>query len=213
MKQLFFTHYPFLFVSIFSIIGMGCGNSPIFVNPPSPSYVVTAPAEFQGEWVREGYPAQHLRISKQEQGPLRLEFITLQTPKASESVKPTETPAAPKIVAGQTLRFDNTDWILLDWRAVIAAEGLERAGQGVYEVIKYTIITPHRICGTGMSANVFAEAIKSGELKGKVDTSMPLFKIVTVASPSADWVNWWSSLPTERKIFAGPMFCFKREGT
>lgn len=180
----------------------GC-SSPSFVNPPPAAYLVPLPGAINGIWANEVDNGERVRLSGQKDGTLRFDF---------SKVVPSNDPAYAKPLFAQTLRFDNTDWLLLDWRKLADWQGEQYTERSQYRLLKYSLEDPDRLCGTEMSTSIFAEAIESGQLTGTVDASGAIdepTKIVTVTSPGADWVKWWTTLPEDKKTFEAT-FCFRR---
>lgn len=194
------------------IVTLTACSSPEFVNPPPASYLAPLPAAINGTWANEEDNGERVRLSGQKDGTLKLYFS--QTKPSSE-----RSPKEPLLA--QTMHFDNADWILLDFRKIAAWQGEEPyTEKSQYRLLKYALDTPDRLCGTEMGINVFAEAIKSGQLEGKVVAPPPrppqgMGMVpsspgkVTVTSPGEAWVKWWIALPEARKKF-GPTWCFVR---
>jgi hypothetical protein len=190
-------------ISVVLMLLAGC-SSPEFVNPPSADYLAPAPSTISGTWKNVEENGERVRISGQKDGTLKLYF---------SSVAPSSEhhPAAPLLA--QSMHFDNSDWILIDFRKLAAWQGEEPyTEKSPYRLLKYVLETPDRLCGIELDTNVFAEAIKSGQLEGKVFTPPPHIpqpKNVTVTSPGELWVKWWIALPESQKKF-GPKWCFVR---
>lgn len=193
-------------IGITLLLLAGCSNSLSFVHPPPASYHVPLPAEINGLWAFEGKDrGERIRVTGQKDGTARLNFI--QTQPSSDPV-----PAEPLLA--QTLRFDNTDWLLIDWRKVSVLFGDKDNGKDSYRLLRFVPESPDRLCGIDLSVNIslFAEAIETGRLAGKVETNPGPLKsrAVTVTSTGADWVNWWNTLPESSKAIAPPEFCVRR---
>ncbi|MGE5486178.1 MAG: hypothetical protein ACM3PQ_00080 [Methanosarcina sp.] len=180
----------------------GCSMTPNFVQAPPPSYRVPLPPEIQGVWAREGKDnGERARITALGDGTVRVDLFKTR-PSAEDK------PQAPVFV--QALRFDDTDWLLVDLRELAAREGAKYPGDAPYKLIKYVMENDNRLCGILPSASRFAQAIKAGQLQGSVKTYVEPMINVTVTSPGAEWVKWWSELPSSDKMFAQPVFCFQR---
>lgn len=167
----------------------GCSSSS-FVNPPPPAYLVPLPSAINGTWANELDNGERVRLSGQEDGTIRFEFF---------QDKPSPNPPPAKPFLAQTLRFDNADWLLIDFRKLAAWQGEEFTEQAQFRLLKYVLENPDRLCGIEMGPSVFADAIKSGQLAGTVDTSDKRSIRVTVTSPGSEWVKWWTSLPESKK--------------
>lgn len=180
----------------------GCSMTPHFVNAPPASYRVPLPPEIQGVWAREGKDnGERARVTAQEDGTVHIDFYKTKP-------APADKPQAP--VLAQALRFDDTDWLLVDLRELAAREGDKYRGEAPYKLIKYVMEDDNRLCGILPSASLFAKAIKAGQLEGSVKTYVEPMIDVTVISQGEEWVKWWSGLPASEKMFAQPVFCFKR---
>lgn len=198
------SHLWKIFVVVSTLLS-GC-NSPSFVNPPPDAYLVPLPSAINGTWANETENGERVRLSGQQDGTLRLYFSNTNPSQASAPTEP---------LLAQTLRFDNTDWLLLDFNKMAAWQGEQNAEKSPFRLLKYVLKNPDRLCGIEMDTSVFAEAIKAGQLAGTTDTSdqkLPESKqliSVVVTSPGADWVKWWSALPESKKMF-GQTWCFQR---
>jgi len=180
----------------------GCGSSLGFVHAPPASYRVPLPDGIQGVWAREGPDnGERVRVSSLDNGTVRLDFF-----KTKPSSQPM--PEAPLIL--QALRFDNTDWLLIDMRKLSALEDAQYKGQAPYTLIKYALEDGNRLCGIQLGVSLFAQAIETGQLEGKVDVYAKPFMRATVTSSGEDWVKWWVAQPASEKMFAQPVFCFQR---
>lgn len=187
---------------IVTLLLAGCGGSPDFVHAPPASYRVPLPADIQGVWAREGKDSgERARVSALGDGTVRIDFFSTR-PDAKHI------PDTPLIA--QALRFDNTDWLLVDRNKLSAMEHSQYAGDAPYRLIKYVLEDDNRLCGIEPSASLFAAAITAGKLEGKVKSYAGPFKYVTVSSPGEVWVNWWSGLSASEKMFAQPVYCFQR---
>lgn len=183
-----------------------CGSAPDFMHEPPASYRVPLPAGVDGVWAREGKDnGERVRVSAQSDGALRIDFFTT----GSSSGKAPQEP-----LFARTLRFDNTDWLLIDMRQLSASEGSQYKGIAPFRLIKYILQDTDRLCGIEPSAQLFAEGIQAGKLKGDVVTYSappgPLMH-VTVTATGEEWVKWWSELPASAKTFAQPVFCFRKK--
>lgn len=184
----------------------GCSNSISFIHPPAASFHVPLPAEINGMWAFEGKDrGERIRVTGLQDGSVRFSFIQVQP---SNGALPVESFLA------QTLRFDNADWLLLDWRKLSTAFGDKDKGQGAYKLVRFVLDNPDRLCGIEMTARIdlFVEAIAAGQLEGTVLTNTAILKSthVTVTSAGPDWVKWWGALPESRKIMMPLEFCFRR---
>ncbi|HJV76379.1 MAG TPA: hypothetical protein VJ654_19310 [Noviherbaspirillum sp.] len=189
-------------ILIATLLLAGCSGSPDFVHQPPASYRVPLPADIQGVWAREGKDnGERARVSALGDGTVRIDIFSTR-PDAKHI------PDTPLIA--QALRFDNTDWLLVDRNKLSTMEHGRYTDNAPYRLIKYVLEDDNRLCGIEPSASLFAAAIKAGKLEGRVDDYAGPFKHVTVSSPGEIWVNWWSGLPASEKIFAQPVFCFQR---
>jgi len=189
----------------------GC-SSPEFTNPPPADYLAPPPAAINGTWANEEDNGQRVRLLGQKDGTLKLYF---------SQIKPSADASPKDPLQAQTMHFDNTDWILLDFRKLAAWQGEEPyTEKSPYRLLKYVLETPDRLCGIELDTGVVAAAIKTGQLEGKVVASSPLppqgmgmmassLGRVVVTSPGDVWVKWWISLPESGKKF-GPKWCFVR---
>ena len=181
----------------------GC-SSPDFANPPPDAYLSPLPAAINGTWANEVENGERVRLSGQKDGTLKLYF---------SNTKPNAEPTPEEPLLAQTLRFDNTDWILLDFRKLAEwQKGDPYTDHSPYRLIKYVLENPDRLCGIEMNPAVFAEAVKSGKLEGTVvapPPRMPQPPRVTITSPGEDWVKWWIAQPEDKKSF-GHSWCFTR---
>lgn len=187
----------------FMLLLAGC-NSPEFANPPPASYLAPLPAAINGTWANEVENGERVRLSGEKDGTLKLYF---------SETKPTAEPAPKEPLLAQTMHFDNADWMLLDFRKLAAwQKGDPYTEKSPYRVLKVVLEKPDRLCGIEMDTGVFAEAVKAGQLEGKVvlpPPHIPQPKGVTITSPGDAWVKWWIALPAAQKKF-GPTWCFVR---
>lgn len=180
----------------------GCSMTPNFVHAPPASYRASLPPEIQGVWAREGPDnSERARVTAQGDGTVRVDVYKIKP-------SPQDKPQAPLFL--QALRFDDTDWLLVDLRELAASEGAKYPGEAPYKLIKYVMEDGNRLCGIFPSASYFAKAIKAGQLRGSVKTYVEPMIDVTVTSSGDEWVKWWSALPASEKMFAQPVFCFQR---
>jgi hypothetical protein len=180
----------------------GCGGAPDFVHEPPASYRVPLSADIQGVWTREGKDnGERARVSALADGTLRIDFFSTRP----DAKNIPETP-----LIAQALRFDDTNWLLVDRNRLSTLEHSQYTGSAPYRLIKYVLEDSDRLCGIEPSASLFAAAIDAGKLEGKVERYAGPFKHVTVTSTGEDWVKWWSGLPAADKMFAQPVFCFQR---
>lgn len=185
-----------------SLLLGGCGVSPNFVHAPPAASRVPLPSKIQGVWAREGKDnGERARIVNLDDGTVRVDIFNV-TP------RPKDKPQEPLVA--QALRFDETDWLLIDMRRLAVREGDTYTGNAPYRLIRYALEGENRLCGIEPSANPFAKAIESGQLQGEVQNYVGSIKRVTVSSTGEEWVRWWSRLPASGKIFAQPVFCFQR---
>ena len=71
-----------------------------------------------------------------------------------------------------------------------------------YILLKFALENPDRLCGFEMNADVFADAIGSGELAGTYRPAQGFIRqTLTVTAPGGEWVKWWASLPDAKKTF------------
>lgn len=180
----------------------GCSRSPNFEHAPPASYRVPFPEELNGVWAREGDDnGERVRVNGLDDGTMQIKFF---------KTRPSGKPAPDQPLIAQTLRFDHKDWLLIDMRKVSSLHGSQYAGEAPYKLIRYVLEDPDRLCGIEPSATLFAGAIKSGKLDGKVKTYVEPMTFVTVTSAGEDWVKWWSGLPESEKMFVQPTYCFQR---
>lgn len=185
------------------VVLLAACSSPVFENPPPKSYLSAPPASLNGIWANEVKNGARVRLKGKKNGSLRMDFLT-------EDLSPD--PQAPKPLNAQIMRFDDTDWLLLDWRKLGEAVGEKSDAGPPYRILKYTLQGTDRLCGTEINPAVFAEGIESGQLTGTVGSNGSLHhpaNTAAVTSPGKDWVEWWIALPAEKKTF-GETFCFRR---
>ncbi|KIF81688.1 hypothetical protein [Noviherbaspirillum autotrophicum] len=189
-------------ISIAAVLLAGCGGAPDFVYEPPASYRVPLSADIQGVWAREGKDnGERARVSALADGMLRIDFF---------STRPDARHIPDTPLIARALRFDNTDWLLVDRNRLSALQHSQYTGSAPYRLIKYALEGDNRLCGIEPSASLFAAAIDAGKLEGKVERYAGPFMHVTVTSPGEGWVKWWSELPASEKMFAQPVFCFQR---
>ena len=194
-----------VWLGVMLILLAGC-NSPNFVNPPPNNYLAPLPNAINGTWANEVENGERVRLSGQPDGVLRFYFF---------HVGPSDEPVSAEPLLAQTIRFDNSDWLLLDMSKLSAWQGETYTEKAPFIFLKYTLENPDRLCGTEMDTHVFVEAIKSGQLAGTFELPDPKLPVqvqstqVTVTTSGADWVKWWSALPESKKTF-GRTFCFLR---
>src|SRR4051794_41096968 len=116
---------------IAAVLLAGCGSSPNFVHEPPDAYRVSLPADIQGVWAREGKDnGERARVTAQGNGAVRIDIFKTR-PSAQDK------PQVP--VFAQALRFDDTDWLLIDLRELAAREGDTYTGNAPYKLIKYVL--------------------------------------------------------------------------
>lgn len=182
----------------------GCSSTLGFVSPPPPSFHTSLSAEINGDWVFElNDTGVHILVEKD--GAVRLNFI---------KTKPSSDPVPGTPFTAQTLRFDNTNWLLVDMRNIATIFGEKSHHKAPYQLLRFVQENPDRLCGISMSVRTrdFAEAIKAGQLEGEVETDATTSRIraATVTSEGTRWVAWWIGLPESQKTFAPMEYCFRR---
>ena len=181
----------------------GCASSPDFVHPPPASYRMLPPAAIDGVWAREGPDnGERVRVTRLEGGAVKFDFI---------HSADRETPL-PGPLLGETVRFGELDWLVVDRRVLGAAFGDRYSGKAPYTLVQFALESDDRICAIAPSARPFAEAVRAGRLAGTVDDSFKPWVRVVVSAAGEDVVRWWSTLPAADKVFAPPAACFMRTG-
>lgn len=197
-------------MAVVLILLTGCSDKLRIVNPPPIVYHVPPPANLTGLWVFEARykkdasadMEQYIQVTEQKDGTLRMSFITAELP----GERP-EKAAANGFFIVQALRFDNTDWLQIDWRKTNIAFGDPDTKEESYKLARFVRTGPDRLCGNELEVDrkLFINAINAKQLKGN-QYSSPL---PTVTATGAEWVEWWTKLPLEKK--EAPLdLCFLR---
>lgn len=118
-------------LGIAALLLAGCSGSPDFAHEPPASYRVPLSADIQGVWAREGKDnGERARVSALDDGTVRIDFFSTQ-PDAKHI------PDTPLVA--RALRFDNTDWLLIDRNKLSGLDHSQYTGTAPYRLIKYVL--------------------------------------------------------------------------
>ncbi|MDD2721841.1 MAG: hypothetical protein PHH47_11100 [Gallionella sp.] len=192
------------FMPAWGVLGLllSACSSPDFAHPPPEVYAAPLPGVINGTWKNEEDNGVRVRLQSEPDGALRMYF----------SAPPDEAePPPPAPFVARTMHFDNSDWLLLDMRAMAEWQGEKFPGNASYILIRVELENPDRLCGIELNATLFMEAINSGKLAGSVEQkNQYLPPKVIVTAPGTEWVKWWQELPAAARS-DGPRWCFQRD--